>query len=166
MAYNTIILKNYSDHFEEFKANATITPGMLLNSMESDNVRAHPTAGGNCLPIMFACEDGLQGKEIHDNYAAGDKVKVWLPLPGDIVYAILADGQHVHNGDPLESAGTGYLQAHSADKEAEGSGYAISVYPKQIVGIALENKNLSGESSAVESEGTLGTNQRIQVRIV
>ena len=167
MAYNTIIVKNYLNIFEEAVANATITPGMLIEYMESGKVRAHATSGGNAIPKLFAIEDALQGKEIHDNYAAGDRVRCWTPQPGDMVYAILADGQHVAAGDALESNGAGYLTAHTVETWASADAQTSNtVYSNPIVGIALENKDLSGESSAVESEGTLGTNQRILIRIV
>jgi len=162
MGYNTIKLKKYSDVIEEFEANAALTPGMLVEMMSTGKLRKHATAGGNVLPPMFALEDALQGKEIHDDYAAADKVQVWLPYRGDQVYAILADGEHVHVGDALESNGAGFLRAHTADPGDSTTGTVQNA----IVAVALENKDLSGESSAVESEGTLATNQRIKVRIV
>jgi hypothetical protein len=68
----------------------------------------------------------------------------------------------VEIGTELESAGTGYLQAHSPDPVSGD----VDIHPLQIVGIALEAKNLDGDSSAVESEGDLATNQRIKIMIV
>jgi len=169
MAYNTIKLTKYLDIVVEYDANATITPGQLLELMSSGKVRAHATAGGNVIP-MFALENELQGGDIEDQYAANDKVQVWIPSRGDIVYAILADGQDIDIGDFLESAGNGYLQKHVEDTESWESGSkqeagSITVYGNQIVGIALEALDLSGSSGEEDSSGLLGYNKRIKVRI-
>lgn len=167
MAYNTIKLTKYSDVITEEVANAAITPGMLLELMSTDKVRAHATAGGNALVRMFALENELEGEGINDAYAANEKVQVWIPYRGDIVYAILADGENVSIGDPLESNGAGYLQKHVSDVESFESAEAgsITVLPEQVVGIALEAIDIS-DSSGAESSGDLGYNKRIKVRIV
>lgn len=158
MAQNSIILKNYSDVFEEYAAGGTILPGMLLIYSAADTVVAHsddaPTAG--CL-TMFACEDALQGRDIDDAYASGDQVKVWIPYRGDEVYAILEDGAHVAIGALLESNGAGYLQAFSSGNGA--------------VAMALEHLDLSGSNSSDAPEpnnpdSTLGYNRRIKVKIL
>jgi len=169
MAYNTIKLTKYLDIVAEYDAASTITPGMLIELGSGGTVAAHATAGGNVLP-MFALEDELQGHDIEDQFAAGDEVQCWVPVRGDIVYAILADGQDVSIGDSLESAGNGYLQKHTADLESWESGSkqeagSITVYGNQIVGIALEAKDLSGSSGEEDSSGVLGYNKRIKVRI-
>lgn len=166
---HSIKVKNYSDVFEEFTATAVaITPGTLLEMDSNGHVQAHSTAGGNVLPPMFALEDELQGNDIEDNYAASAKVQVWIPGRGDQVLAILADGQNVSVGDALESNGAGYLQAHVADVESFESAEAgsITVYPNQIVGVALEARDLSGSSGEETESGTVGLNTRIKVRIV
>ena len=117
MAYNTIKVKKYSDVIEEIVAASAITPGMLLELASATTVKAHATAGGNQLP-MFALEDELQGNGIDDAYAAADPVQVWIPYRGDIVYAILEDGNNVAVGDFVESAGNGNVQKHVADVES------------------------------------------------
>jgi hypothetical protein len=162
MKHNTIILKNYLNVFDEFISAAIVTPGELLEFTSAGLVQDHSTAGGNVGPVMFATEDALQGKSIWDNYASGARVFVWTPQRGEEVYAILKDGQHVEFGSFLESAGGGYLQLHVADPGDSTTG----TVQRAIVGVAMESKDLSGESSAVESEGDLATNQRIKVRIV
>jgi len=162
MKHNTIILKNYSNVFEEYISAAIVTPGELLEMTSAGLVQDHSAAGGNVLPAMFAIEDALQGKAIWDNYASNARVRVWIPNTGDQVYGILADGQHVEIGSALESAGTGYLRLHAADPGDSTTGSVQNA----IIAIALEAKDLSGESSAVESEGDLATNQRIKIRIV
>lgn len=155
MAKNTIKIKRYVDNQEEFVANATITPGMLVELMSTGKVKAHATAGGNALPKMFAIEDELQGNGVDDNYSASNKVQVVICVPGEMVYALLKDGENVSIGDPLESAGTGYLQKHVVDTGSDVG----SIYHNQIVGIAREALDLSSSSGAEP-------NRRLVVQIV
>jgi len=138
---NTVKLKKYQDINMEFVANAAITPGHLVELMSTNKVRSHATASGNALPKMFALEDELQGKEIDDDYAADDPVQVWVCQPGEVVNALLKDGETAVIGSPLESAGDGTLQVATADSTGV-------YYHNQIVGIALEANDLSGSSGA------------------
>ena len=140
MAKNTIKVKNYSDVFEELVAAAAITPGMLVEINSNGKVQAHSTAGGNAAP-MFAIEVELQGNGISDDFAAVDRVQVWSPGRGDMVYAMLADGENVSIGDYLESDGNGKLQAHSPASEGVE-------YPLGPVAIAREAVDMSGSSAA------------------
>lgn len=161
MAYNTIKVKKYSDVIEEKVASAAITPGMLLIIESTGKVKAHDQADKDVFPI-FALEDELQGKGIDDAYAANDPVQCWIPYRGDIVNAILADGQKVVIGDPLTSDGYGRLKKHVTDTGA--STVPWTVYPEQIVGYAAEALDLSGSSGA-EVSGPLGYHKRLLVRI-
>jgi len=161
MAYNTIKVKKYSDVIEEMVASAAITPGMLLIIESTGKVKAHNQADKDAFPI-FALEDELQGKGIDDAYAANDPVQCWIPYRGDIVNAILADGQKVVIGDPLTSDGYGRLKKHVTDTGA--STVPWTVYPEQIVGYATEALDLSGSSGA-EVSGPLGYHKRLLVRI-
>jgi hypothetical protein len=161
-AKNTIKLKQYVNIQMEKVANAAITPGMLIELMSTNKVRKHATAGANVLVPMFALEDELQGKSIDDAYAAADQVNIGIFRTGDYVYAILTDGQSVSIGDPLESAGDGMLQKHTADIESPGT---LSVYPKQIVAMAAEAVDTS-DSSGGESSGTLDFAKRIKVMVL
>ena len=161
MAYNTIKVKKYSDVIEEMVASAAVTPGMLLIIESTGKVKAHNQADKDAFPI-FALEDELQGKGIDDAYAANAPVQCWIPYRGDIVNAILADGENVAIGDPLTSDGHGRLKKHVTDT---GSGAAPwTVYPEQIVGYAAEALDLSGSSGA-EVPGPLGYHKRLLVRI-
>jgi hypothetical protein len=148
---NTVKIKKYSDVIEEMTAHAAITPGMLLQLNNDGTVQAHTAEGGNALP-MFALEDELQGKGIDDAYASGDKVQVWIPGRGDVVNALLEDGQVAAIGDWLESNGAGLLQVHEADSTG-------AYLPLQIVGQALEAVDMSSSSGADPSG-------RIKVRII
>ena len=152
---NTIIVKNYSDVVEEYLAHETIYPGQLLALTNALKVQKHASAGGAGRPVMFAVEDALQGKSIDDPYSANDPVQVWIPGRGDDVLAILADGETVVKGGPLESNADGTLKAGS-------SGVAVAV--------ALEALDLSGSDSsnapAYDQSGALGYDKRILVKIL
>lgn len=163
MAYNTVKVKKYSDVIEEFVASAAITPGMLLIIESAGTVKAHNVADKDVFPI-FALEDELQGKGIDEAYAIADPVQCWIPYRGDIVNAILADGQKVVVGDPLTSDGYGRLKKHVTDVGASAA-ELVSVYPLQIVGYAAEALDLSGSSGA-EVSGPLGYHKRLLVRVV
>lgn len=158
---HSIILKNYSNVFEEYVAVAEIYPGMLIELTSAGEVQAHSTSEGNALP-MFAVEDELQGNGIDDAYAADDRVFCWIPNRGDQVQAILADGQSVSKGDFLESNGEGFLQKHEADTTSSAGGTIVA---QPIVGVALEAVDLS-DSSATESSGPLGYEKRINIRVI
>ena len=151
MAHNTIKIKKYSDVIEEMTAAGVIYPGMLVLLGSGDTIVAHSDdAPANCVP-MFALEDALQGKDIDDAYASGDKVQVWIPGRGDFVYAILENGENIAIGDFLESNGAGYLQKYT-------SGKAIAQ--------AVEALDLSGSSGEESSAAPFGYNKRIVVRII
>jgi hypothetical protein len=151
---NTIKLKNYLNVFEEFVANAGITPGHLVEVMSTGKVRVHTTAEGNVLP-MFAIEDELQGNDIDTAYVAADQVQVWIPTRGDIVNAILADEENVAIGDFLTSAGDGTLKKYDPAASA-----AVIENPALIVGVAVSALNLSSSSAATIAA------TRIAVRII
>lgn len=162
MAYNTVILKNYGNNFVEYEAYEALSPGMLVEPRPGySTLRKHATEGGNAIP-MFAVEDKFQGKGITDAYAAGDKVQVWIPQPGDEVYAQIEDEQEIAIGDFLESNGLGYLQKIT---NVEISSQAADVvYPLQIVAQALEKLELSSLSAAGSSDAP--AKQFCRVRIV
>lgn len=169
-----IKLKSYVDMTEELVAAAIITPGMLIERTSLNKVQAHSTSGRNAAR-MFAREDYLQGKDYDDQYAVGDQVQVMLPLAGEELLGILADGEDVAIGDFLESNGAGFLQKHTADiVEGGSSGEAIadvSIYTHQIVAQALEDVNISSSSGAESSgEGgsdpVIGYARRIKIKIV
>ena len=157
--FKTIKLKKYLDIVEEYIANTTITPGMLVQLHTDGKLKPHATAAGPCLP-MFALEDELQGKGIDDNYANLDPVQVWVPTRGDIVYALLKDNENIAIGDFLVSDGAGSLQKYSAAVDLDSAGDG-NVQRGIIVAQALEAINLSSSSGTYPETGF-----RIQVRIM
>lgn len=150
-AYNTVKVKKYSDIIEEYEAVAAITPGNFLELTAAGKVQKHSVEGGNAIP-MIALEDELQGKGIDDDYAAGDRVQVWIPGRGDQAYVLLEDGETVVIGSWLMLNGAGRVQL--LDAETLSAAEALSV-----VAQSLEALDLSG-SSGVE------TTNRLLVRIV
>ena len=149
MAKNTIVVKSYLNIREQLTATAVaITPGFLIErTSTSGYCQAHSTEAGNVLP-MFAVEDELQGKLISDNYAVSATIQAWIPTRGDVVYALLDNGENVAIGDFLESAGNGKLQKHAADS----AGAVEAANP--IVGRALQAVDMSG-SSGVDPNGRI-----------
>jgi hypothetical protein len=155
--YQTIFLEGENPITREKIANAAIIPGHLIELMSTDKVRVHANAAQNAIP-MFAIEDDLQGNDITDAYAAAARVKFVYPRRGDVIYALLADGQTASIGDFLESAGDGTLQVHAAD--IAESAEAQTIYTMPIVAQAIEAVDMSGSSGADPSTA------RIKVRVV
>jgi hypothetical protein len=151
IAHNTILLKNYSNVFEEHKAGGTIYPGMLLIMSAEDTVVAHNDDNPATFMPLVAVEDALQGRSIDDPYVSGDPVKVWVPYTGDWVYAIAEDGSNYTVGMFVASNGSGYVQPYA-------SGVPFGVVMKAI--------DLSGSTGLEDSSvGVLGTARRILIRV-
>ena len=130
-----------------------ITPGFLVERTSGGTVQAHSNAGHNA-QRMFALADELQGKEIGDNYAVSTLIQFGIFRAGDVVNALLADGENASIGSFLESNGDGYLKVHAAS-----SAGAVE-YPEAIVGQALAALDMSGSS------GEDPASQRLLVEIV
>jgi hypothetical protein len=109
MAKHTIKVKKYADVIEEYTAVGAITPGMLIEVTSAGKVQPHSSSAGSAL-AMFALEDELQGRGIDVDFSADEKVQCWLPGHGDMVYALLADGETAVIGNWLESNGDGKLK--------------------------------------------------------
>lgn len=108
---NTITLKGDGIH-KEAVAGGAITPGMLvaLTSASTNTVIAHSVAGGPAVRA-FAIENELEGEDITDAYASGDKVLYTVFQPGSEVYALVAaSAPAITKGDYLESDGAGGLR--------------------------------------------------------
>jgi hypothetical protein len=154
-ADKTVRITNYSNVFVEYGATAVaIKPGMLLEVISTGKVQAHSTSGGFAIP-RFANEDEHQGKGIDTDYAASDTIPlVWFPGRGDIVNALLANGESVVIGDKLVSNGDGYLKKFVADIYVS-SGLDTEEY---ILGEATEAVDMSDSSGADPSD-------RLNIRI-
>ncbi len=140
----TIILKGMGIR-KERAADGAITPGHLVYLKSTDKVGVHATAGGNAQKA-FAFEDDLQGGAIATAYADGAIVQYEVMQRGSEVNALIADGESIAIGDPLESAGDGTLQKHTPP--VDSSAEITTIYADSIVGYALEAVDMSGSSAA------------------
>lgn len=100
-------------HFEEAVAAAAILPGMLVSLTSVGKITPHASLGG-VAEQNWAVEDALQGLTINDAYAVGDLAFYVQPRAGDIIYALLEDGENVAIGDKLMSAGNGHVKKQTS----------------------------------------------------
>lgn len=115
---NTISLNVRNRHELEraLEAGQDILPGMLIQyTTGALTVRPHSTGAGAASPLMVAVEMPIRaGSGIDDPYDVdGEVVAFHVALPGDQLYMLLETGGNVGDGDILESAGDGTLQALS-----------------------------------------------------
>lgn len=142
MAYKTILIKAHPEPvLEEYKADAILSPGYLLEINSTNEVKKHATSGGKCY-ALFALENSQQGKSITDDYALGEQVYCWWPRTGDEVLAKLANGENVVQGDYLESNGDGQLKKLVADTSA------LSIKVGSLKFMANEAVDMSGSTLA------------------
>jgi hypothetical protein len=134
---NRIVLKGTPPQ-KEREAAGTITPGDLIELDSSGNVQRHSTVNGNAARL-FAIENALEGNDIDDDYASGDRVYYVHARPGDEIQAYLAAGENASIGSFLVSDGDGKLRVHTA---ASGE----PEYLHSIIGIALEAVNISSSA--------------------
>ena len=145
MSNNTIILKGEGIRKERI-ANASITPGHLVQVMSTGKLRAHANAGGHAQKA-FAVENDLIGAGISTAYGATSRVQYEVMERGSEVYALLANGQNVASGDPLESAGNGELRKYIHDSGGLDT-------TNNIVGYAVDAVDMS-DSSAADPDGRI-----------
>jgi len=110
MAKRAIIVQEKSAVEFEALANAAITPGQIVELLSTGKVQKNATAKVDG-ERMIADIDVLQGKDIADDYAANAKVLMRIMGRGDVVNAILKDGEKAAIGTKLELATGGELQA-------------------------------------------------------
>lgn len=148
----TIFLKG-DPVYDEREAGGAITPGHLVSVNGSNQVVVHASAGGRAA-ALFAKENDIGGDDITHAYASGEKVLFMACRPGDEVYAIIADGENIDEGDFLESNGNGELREVDADASAD------DIVTHSVIAVALEAINAS------DSATTALADRRCKVRIV
>lgn len=113
MANNTILLTgDMGAFYDEGRAGATITPGMLIELTPTTGLlRPHATAGG-AAQKWFAVEDAYRGATIDNDYDAVTHtlVRYHKARPGERLQLILVDGENAAVGSPLSSNGDGKMQ--------------------------------------------------------
>ncbi len=150
MALNRIILQGDRTRTKTFKCSVAVKPGMLIafaTAGDAGKIKPHASAGQNAVK-MFAVEESYRGGGIDDVYAINDQVKVYPALAGDEINGLLANGQNVAIGDPLESDGAGGLQKHTPQTVNEGGAATFTIYLNAIVAYALEAVNNSSGAQA------------------
>lgn len=134
MSYNTIAVRG--DYVREEKECAeAVTPGHLIEINSSGKCQKHSTAGGPAVP-MFALEESLAGGLVSEAYTSGERVQLGIFRSGDLVYALVADGEDIDEGDMLVSDGSGCLK----ERSTEDVGAAIAK--------AMEESDLSVSSNS------------------
>ena len=124
--------------------NGNIKPGMLL-AHAGGSLVPHSVAGGNTAKMVADTPDYIGGG-IDYTYAEGDRVKYQTGFPGCEFYMFLDAGESVSEGDLLESAGNGSLQAHTPPEVDAGEEEVSSINVNSIVGQAAETvDNTDGE---------------------
>ena len=143
MAYKTIILKNgeYCPQEEAVMAEEAY-PGHFVE-FNSSLQFAKVAESGARTSLLVLIEDDLQGKKISEAIAASAQARARWVQPGTEVYAWLAKGHSVTQGDRLELAGfeeTGCVGAAEYHSSAKGAG---------VIAIAKETvDNAAGASAA------------------
>lgn len=144
MADNTIVLKglNVAGQRREGEAatGQTPLPGHLLDRNASGELIVHAGLGLRA-SRLFAVENDMVGDGIDDAYAAGDRVQYHAAVPGDVIYAVLADAQSVDPTDWLVSNGDGTLIAATTE-----------VNDETLVARALETVVTSGATARIKVE--------------
>lgn len=146
---DTIVLKSTgSERYDDAVADATITPGDLLNITATGVIR-HATAAGNAVPI-FAVNASDQNKGIDDNYSAADMARFVIAQRGTVVNArVAASAAAIALGDYLESAGNGTVRKHTAQAINESGSATVNIQANSVVAIATEAVDNSGGGTAV-----------------
>ena len=113
---NTILLNVRNRHELEraLEAGQDILPGMLVQyTTGALTVRPHSTAAGVPSPILVATEMPIRaGSDIEDAFDTdGEVVSFHVALSGDQLWMLVEIGANIGDGDLLESAGDGTLQA-------------------------------------------------------
>lgn len=114
---NTIFLGGSKTDQSDLAASEAITPGHLVEKFNNGGIirwrkNTNTTAdkAGQCAVAM---NHPMANKGVDDAYAAGDLVEVGVGHKGSQWWMLIASGQNIAAGDPLESAGNGTLRAFS-----------------------------------------------------
>ena len=125
----------------EAVAAAAITPGMLLLRTSAGKVTPHNVAAGVAQP-MFAREEEYVGTGYDTDYAINDQVPYYVCRRGDRIWALVATGNNVANGEFLESNGDGTFRKNT---HAVTTATTAAAWP---VAVALEAVNNASGSPA------------------
>lgn len=117
----------------DLPGDGVITPGFLIHRQDGTYV----VCPVDLYSSTYALNQPELNKGIDDDYEDGDLMMAGVGRQGDSFYAWLASGENVGDGDELQSAGGGLL-------EAKGSG--------RVVARALEAKNATTGDARIRVE--------------
>lgn len=115
---NTIWLGGPRTEIGDIACSEALTPGHLIERFNSSGTmlyKKHATAGA--AGSTYATEQSMINKGVDDAYASGDLVEATIGSKGTNIWALIASGQTIVNGDKLESAGNGTLRIISSGVE-------------------------------------------------
>ena len=114
---NTIFLGGSKTDQSDLAASEAITPGHLVEKFNNAGVirwrKNTNTTADKASQCAVAMDHPMANKGVDDAYAAGDLVEVGVGHKGSQWWMLIASGQNIAAGDPLESAGNGTLRAFS-----------------------------------------------------
>ena len=114
MGVNNAILIHGDGRRQDREAAEAINPGALVQLLAADTVQANDVVAGNIAKLV-AVEDDLQGNDITDAYATGDRVQFDSCAAGDERRLIVEDGSAaIVIGDRVEAVAGGEVQLFAA----------------------------------------------------
>jgi len=117
---NKIWLGGPGTEIGDTPAGEAITPGYLIERYNSGTTmlfRKQTTASATAAGSTYACEQSMVNKGVDDGYAINDLVEAVVAGKGANIWAFIASGQTIVNGDRLESAGDGTLRKFTSGLE-------------------------------------------------
>lgn len=148
MPENKIVLRHEDRSMDEDGQVDTnsggITPGELVEFYGNGDYDVHATAGGTRPEPRFAKKAGAIGDEISDAIAADEHIKVALCQTGVRVYARLADGENVSEGELLSSNGDGTLRSAEDGTSPDGEDAAVARAAE-----AVDNTDADGDPDRI-----------------
>lgn len=110
----TILLKckNLQGNIDERECSESLKPGhfVIPDTSNPEEIKKNNLTTGADTHLMIACENSLAGGVVTDAWASGDRVAVYEPLPGDILYVrVPASASAIVEGDRLQLDNTGCM---------------------------------------------------------
>lgn len=115
-APRVVHLAGKGELLNEHHAYEELTPGMLLERyLDGSTIKWKKQVTASIDVARIVCLDRPElNQDLDTVVPAGDIVNAFIPQRGATINAIIASGQNIANGEYLESAGGGKLQAYSA----------------------------------------------------
>lgn len=105
---------------EAYSGETNLLPGMLAYIESNGTVKSHDRAGtgGECMIVDMDLKGGKTVDDAYDATAGDDLVQLLLPLPGDVLAVLIANGTTTVAYDGLTSNGDGtFKNATDGDQQ-------------------------------------------------